>query len=182
MVTTEDESKLESRVTGLERDVQNLAKLVKGLAEDSHALATKIDESLNAMRRDSRTNWGTLASWAAVVIAFISAIGYLAIDPIRYLAVETARDFRAHEMMEGHPTAVALMKNLEKRYDEIITQQATQIAGLDTALQREMRDLDTQSQLKIEALDKSVQKELSLVRELYSERLKCLERRTVENQ
>lgn len=161
------EQTLESRVTGLERDVGNLVSAVRALTEESHQSREVINAALSAIRTEigsrTRTNWSTLASWAGVIISFIGAIGALAIVPLKYQVIETSRQLRSHEQLEGHPTAVEKTANLEKRYDEIISQQAVEIRELDTRLQREMRDLDAQGQLQIEQLDGRLQREMQLV-------------------
>lgn len=63
-----DEVRFDQRLSRLEATVEAVAAQVGTLASSMHEFA-----------QQSRTNWGTMASWAAVVLALVAAIGGLGV-------------------------------------------------------------------------------------------------------
>lgn len=63
-----DESRFDQRLSRLEATVEAVATQVGTLAVSIHELSVS-----------TRTNWGTMASWAAVVLALVAAIGGLGV-------------------------------------------------------------------------------------------------------
>lgn len=78
---------LESRVTGLERDVHNLAASVHQIAKDQKEGFTAIDSKLDSLETSNcaskTTDWSTLAAWAVVILMVCAYVGNLSLSPLR---------------------------------------------------------------------------------------------------
>lgn len=80
---------LGSRVAGLEDDVKSLTRAVgtmeadiKNVGKSVENLTINIQSILNKMQHDSRTNWATIGTWAAVMISVLGALGFLSMQPL----------------------------------------------------------------------------------------------------
>jgi hypothetical protein len=150
-------AKLEGRVTGLERDVQNMARTVEELgnivregfgesrraAEDADRkqaarvaeLHTRLDDQFKQTAEGSKPNWGVIVGAVSLVWLIVVAAVAWGMSQATNVAVSKARA----DIM------------------------AVQVDKLDTALQREMRLLDATAQANIENLDHRLQREMKLL-------------------
>lgn len=71
----EDVKTLTKSMGSLESDMKNVAKSVDTLSSSLQSLFLRIENS-------SKTNWGILGTWAAVIISLIGSIGWLSIRPM----------------------------------------------------------------------------------------------------
>ena len=163
-------SSLETGYEGLSRDVHNIAKSLEGFASETR---TAIKDLASRISDSHKTPWGVLASWAAVVLSFVSVIGGLVaygingrIDNLARGNRELTKDFIAHTS-NGHPRNVvaATVRNKER------------IEQLDTVLQREMRLLDQEGAAKLADLDKRLQLEMRLLQQIRDAKLDAILKR-----
>lgn len=69
MMVEDTEQKIEQRITRVETEVQNLTHQVGRVVESVDKLSRFVNQS-------SVTPWGTLASWAAVILSIVFFVGY----------------------------------------------------------------------------------------------------------
>lgn len=122
-----ENERLASLETGhlrLVRDVESLSKSVRQLADDVRGDMGKIMSRIN---EGNRTQWPTLASWAAVILVIIGMMGsgYIR-DQARHETMlgKQVIQIALHERMLGHPGMLQrveiLEKNLQHEIDLIV--------------------------------------------------------------
>lgn len=82
-----EQHQIEPRVSALEQFVKSLDEDIKGLASavDRGNLETRtaLANLSQAIQRTSHTDWRTLASWAAVIIAILGGVGTMYVQPLK---------------------------------------------------------------------------------------------------
>lgn len=136
------ESTIEARVAANEANTAALAKDVQSVSETVERLRVSVETGMGTLAERlgsvGRTNWGTLAAWASVILA----IGALAGGSIMWQGSITAS--RQEKMAEREIAALAA--GHAQAYEQgRRAQQAdnadSAIVKLDANLQREVRDL-----------------------------------------
>lgn len=119
---------LEPRVSSLETEVRSLERSVENLAETTKtsnaALAAQISKLSDVVALSRATPWATLISSGALLLAIVTAIGTLALSPIR-TGVEDSRVANAELLQEMFENKLAIKQN----DDMLDKQQALQDAN-----------------------------------------------------
>jgi hypothetical protein len=117
-------------------DVAELQAEMRGLRVELNSQSdkmTEISSTLHAVAAASKTNWGTLAAWATVIVGAMVFYTNLSREPLAQ--------------------SVRQAKELALIYYQ---QQADKVEDLDAVLQREMRQLDDTIDERIQSLDGEV--------------------------
>ena len=131
----------ESRISRLEAAMTKMAEQV---TDGFDRLERQIEAVVKRDMDSSRTQWGTLATWAGVILSVVVLI----IAPVLWLSHDTRAQLRAHEQLKGHPEALIASAELKKdveRLDGDLEQIRNDLKEQDNVLQREMRLLDEAS-------------------------------------
>lgn len=75
-----------SRITGVEHEVTALKTDLAGVKSDVSFIRSQLEaigQAIQQAAAGSKTNWGTLAGWAAVIISIMVYHNSLALDPIK---------------------------------------------------------------------------------------------------
>lgn len=166
---------VDSRLSRVETSVDTLSSMFQRYIthaekrdDDLHADLRALGEAFNM---NTRTQWGPLASWAAVVVAIVTSMVALAAwGPIGRLD-RTERDHRElsagaqiHHEAQGHPYVLEKVRSLEAniaRLADATVQEQARIRGivkdssadLDKRLQTEMRLLDANQDTTLRAIN-----------------------------
>jgi len=90
---TEQVDKNAENIQLLTRDVAGLTSVVSGLG-------VAVERLITHQEKNSKTNWSTLASWAAVIISIVTYLNHLNIVPIQQRLVElSGTDRRQYDML-----------------------------------------------------------------------------------
>lgn len=127
-----DLGSLESRVATHSVEIDSLNSRLDRIEKGIEGIADKMGER-------SRTNWGTLAAWAAVIIA---VMGLYSSGYVRDLGEQAGRLESLQEREIQNTTDLARANEVLSRHDKLIL-------DIDTMLQREMRLLDEVLQREI---------------------------------
>lgn len=142
--------------------VDTLETTVAGLQRDIAHISSSLDNLAALVRAQSRPQWSTYASWAAIVLGIVAAIGTLSLEPLR--DGQSAIDTRLGRMeREGAMSVQAELRGLKDDHAETKDDVRRDVAGLDETLHREMRILDTRIEQKVAGLDKLLQREMRLL-------------------
>lgn len=98
---------LSARVASVETDIRNIASSVDKLSTAVAALGDKVGSA-------SRTDWSVLASWSAVIITVLGALGVMATNPIKEDLLEINKRIYRHHDLPGHDASVERIKALER--------------------------------------------------------------------
>lgn len=79
MTYKEDTSQIYSRIGKIEQEQASILTSIQSMSSAITNLASEVKSLTNA----GKTNWSVLASWSAVIIALMTAVGSLAINPIK---------------------------------------------------------------------------------------------------
>lgn len=167
------DSRLASLESVVERFEVDLSSLRQELSAQISALSTKIDQG-------GRTNWN---QWGVLGMFVLAVVGYI-VSPMqvsgdyrdqRMAAIEQALRnqeavFRGHEMLDGHPTALEISRQLRSDHEEMEEDVYRRLSDLDSALQREMRLINDRTNQRIESLDRRLQTEMRMVADTASVR------------
>ena len=150
---------LETKVAGLESDMTNVKRSLTGIENSITELASNIQQK-------TQTNWAAMGVVVAVAVAFLSMVGYLALDPTRQAILQLNEKFERHTSLDGHGVARAKLEALASSYmrsREDLFKQDEQLQGemktLVTAIQKEF-------QARLDKQDKFLQMEMRLVTDL----------------
>ena len=131
----------QERITSLENDVTSLSKSVGSLESDVRNLVGSVDslarstkDLQNMVLSNNRTNWSTLAAWAAVLVTFMGSLGYLAFSPTQDRLEHIVTEVERHKDIEGHPSMVERQQGgdnlimmridaVEEKVDRILNEQ-----------------------------------------------------------
>lgn len=152
-----------ARIVALEGGYARLHEDVQGLYTKFDKLAGDITDQFRKISSDRKTNWGTMAAWASVIILLMTTLGTLTVMPITEVlnrqqsAIEKVADtVSAHRLEDGHKPVIQRVIAIEKTAET-----------LDITLQREMRLLDERIHATMEAevrrLDTVLQREMRLL-------------------
>jgi hypothetical protein len=152
-----------------------LASLETGfttLKDDVHSIRTAIADLAGQLSRSQKTDWSTLASWAAVVVAFIGLVGGIISwglitnqNRTDEVLSKLSDSFVAH-IRDGHPQRVEQKAaNNAENIAKLDRELKSDIKYLDTTLQREMRQEDARILTSLEALDQRLQNEMGFRQE-----------------
>ena len=96
------DNNIDSRVTALETAVENVTNQLSGLSTRLDEKFSKLDGTLSRLysrqEESTKTNWGTLAAWAGVILIIAGLVIYQPLTEMRMGFFDHARD--------GHPTTV----------------------------------------------------------------------------
>ncbi len=137
-------SKLEQAVEGLESGFKHVLDELRGLRID--------------LTKSQRTPWGTLGTWAGVVLTAAGLIGGLVAYGLNGKIDYLLENQQAHAEIEAHPGQLRNQGENEQRIHHL----EKSIEQLDTVLQREMRLLDSETDTRVEQLDRMLQREMDL--------------------
>jgi len=154
----QQQQKLEGRVTGLERDMQNMSQAVAsltdtvktGFAETREMMASaarrqdertselhqRLDRQAEKSSERGKINWGVAVALCSLIWVVVIAVVTWGMSQATQVAVAQVKA----EFMEGEIVQLDTMLQREMRL--IDDTRKMEIAGLDTQLQREMRMLD----------------------------------------
>ena len=131
-------NELHGRVTGVERDVANVASQVSQLAQSVQNGFEHVNNALDQIQNSKQTNWQTWIGAGSFLLALVIAIGTLGMAPIASRTVSNLEAFEKHEDLEGHPTQVAQFHALKNEFDEYKLQQNRILLMTTQDLRREL--------------------------------------------
>jgi uncharacterized protein YoxC len=101
-----DVKRLSQNVSGLESDVKNVIRVVNDVGDSVRFLTSKISES-------HKTDWQAIAGFAGVLVAIMSSIGYMALEPYKQITQRNAEELKEHkrEMLEWR------LKHLQRTHE-----------------------------------------------------------------
>jgi uncharacterized protein YoxC len=90
-----DVKRLSQNVSGLESDVKNVIRVVNDVGDSVRFLTSKISDS-------HKTDWQAIAGVAGVLVAIMTSIGYMALEPYKQITERNAEEIKEHkrEMLE----------------------------------------------------------------------------------
>ena len=86
----QDVKRLSENVSGLESDVKNVIRVVTDVSDSMRYLTSKFTES-------HKTDWQAIAGVAGVLVAVMSTIGLMALDPYKQMTEENSKDLKQHK-------------------------------------------------------------------------------------
>jgi DNA repair exonuclease SbcCD ATPase subunit len=138
-----DSHEVYSRIGKIEQEQAAIVQALKSVQTTLSGLADKVTN----IQDGNRTNWGTLAAWASVVVAIMVYHGNITMQPISEMSKIR------HDMQQ---------EDIEK---------------LDKVLHREMKLIDQENQIRLDGLEKILQREIHLTKGISDERIKGIEKR-----
>jgi uncharacterized protein YoxC len=90
-----DVKTLSQNVSGLESDVKNVIRVVNGVGDSVRFLTSKISDS-------HKTDWQAIAGVAGVLVAIMTSIGFMALEPYKQITERNSEEIKEHkrEMLE----------------------------------------------------------------------------------
>ena len=108
-----DVKRLSQNVAGLEADVKNVIRVVTDVSDSMRYITSKITES-------HKTDWQAIAGVAGVLVAVMSTIGLMALDPYKQMTQDNSVEIRDHKqellewrlqhMKEAHAMRIKTLK------------------------------------------------------------------------
>jgi len=158
--------RLEGVVETLTQDVQEVARSVGTLGKEignlRDIISEKIDLVTERMGTATKTNWGNVAAWAAVIVTIVGLAGTLVAVGISGLGASIA---------EAKAKAVSLderayQAQYEKgKSDAIASEAARRMTDIEIGAQREVTLALAATDAKIKGLDDKTQSELQATRQ-----------------
>lgn len=119
-------TELSGRINSLETDVKSLAMSVGSLESDvknvvrsMENMTSTIQSLANKIQTESKTNWGILGTWAAVIITLMGSIGYLGLQPmVELLERERFTNVRQYDMINHFKEAYHTERVRTARVDQ----------------------------------------------------------------
>ena len=110
------------------KNIQSLTSDLAGLTSVVTGLTGSVERLINLQEKNSKTNWSTLASWAAVIISIVSYLNHLNIVPIQHdLQERRASDIRLYDyhnqqelLIYGNKIDIARIEERAKALKSII--------------------------------------------------------------
>jgi len=85
-----DVKRLSENVSGLESDVKNVIRVVTDVSDSMRYLTSKVTDS-------HKTDWQAIAGVAGVLVAVMSTIGLMAIEPYKRMTEDNLKDIKDHK-------------------------------------------------------------------------------------
>lgn len=156
--------------------VESTESRVARLESIVESMDGKIDKIALAVQDSNKMNWGAIGVTITGVVAFLSMIGYLSLDPTRQALISMNAKVEKHISQDGHGVALARVNALQKDYEETKTEIKTKTEILlkemdvqDNQLQGEMKTLTDAMQRQFKErlgdLDKVLQREMRFISE-----------------
>lgn len=128
--------------------LSRLEAVVESLTGDIRSVSNAVRDLSNSYQASSKTPWNVLIGWSGILLTIMT----LVFTPVTWLILDTRNTIIQHEEITGHPGAMERHASHEERFLRAFSD----IANLETRLQREMTIQDQSIIGLLEALDKEV--------------------------
>ena len=131
-------------------------------AETSRSAVERINES-------SKTPWGLIIGACGFLMTLGGSLVVGALAPLYLMDSVHTAEIAEHSELHGHPEALQLSVGLARdisRLDGNVQETRQSVKDLDTALQREMRDLDKTQIERLNSWDTTLQREMRMLQDV----------------